>query len=339
MTLKKTVALGGRLVVSVGGLAFLVWKIEDSSHGKNGSVLPGWTSKTALWLVLAFVLTFVSMVIAAQRWRAVLRALDVENPPSLRRLLSIYLSGFFVGNVLPSTVGGDVLRVTRLSGDLGGETPASFASVVLERFTGWLVLPVLILVGFGINRGFFQYGHARSIALIIALVTLVGLGIVWLALSHPRIGGRMGRADGWRRFAGAVHYGADRIQRHPVALVSVIGWGFAYQLVVVLAGFSAARTLGVPAIGPTAMLTFYPAVLIAQVLPISISGLGVREGLFVVFLHPLGVPTGKAVALGILIYLLTLVVSLLGAPGFALGARRPAGNHSDEHGERAVVAQ
>jgi hypothetical protein len=65
-------------------------------------------------------------------------------------------------------------------------------------------------------------------------------------------------------------------------------------------------------------------VLIVQVLPISIAGFGIREGLFVLFLHPLGVPDGKAVALGILIYLLALVVSLFGAPAFAFGNRRDA---------------
>ena len=77
------------------------------------------------------------------------------------------------------------------------------------------------------------------------------------------------------------------------------------------------------AVGPTALLAFFPAVLIAQVLPISISGLGVREGAFVLFLTPLGVPTQQAIALGLLLYLLNVAVSLLGAPAFAVGGRGP----------------
>jgi len=72
------------------------------------------------------------------------------------------------------------------------------------------------------------------------------------------------------------------------------------------------------------LAAFLPAVLISQVLPIGISGLGVREGAFVLFLTPLGVPTEQAVALGLLIYALTLIVSLIGAPAFALGSRRNA---------------
>ena len=64
--------------------------------------------------------------------------------------------------------------------------------------------------------------------------------------------------------------------------------------------------------------------MIVQVLPIGISGLGIREGAFVLFLGPLGVATEDALALGILLYLLNLIVSLLGAPAFAVGSRTRA---------------
>jgi glycosyltransferase 2 family protein len=78
------------------------------------------------------------------------------------------------------------------------------------------------------------------------------------------------------------------------------------------------------AAGPTALLAFFPAVAIAQVLPVGISGLGIREGAFVLFLGSLGVPDEQAVALGLLLYLLNLGVSLLGAPAFAFGGRSSA---------------
>ena len=57
---------------------------------------------------------------------------------------------------------------------------------------------------------------------------------------------------------------------------------------------------------------------------IGISGLGVREGAFVLFLGPLGVQAQEAIALGLLLYLLNLGVSLLGAPAFAFGGRAPS---------------
>ena len=55
-----------------------------------------------------------------------------------------------------------------------------------------------------------------------------------------------------------------------------------------------------------------------------LNGLGIREGAFVLFLGPLGVSAGQAVAVGLIVYALTLAVSLLGAPAFAVGGRSRA---------------
>jgi len=94
----------------------------------------------------------------------------------------------------------------------------------------------------------------------------------------------------------------------------------AYQLAVLISVYCAIHALGV-SVPNGAVLAFLPAVAAAQALPISLSGLGIREGLLVILLHPLGVPTGKAVGIGLLWYAMTLVVSLLGAPAFAVGQR------------------
>ena len=60
----------------------------------------------------------------------------------------------------------------------------------------------------------------------------------------------------------------------------------------------------------------------AQVVPISLSGLGIREGMLVLLLTPLGVSNGHAVGLGLAWYATMLLVSLPGAPAFAVGNRR-----------------
>jgi uncharacterized membrane protein YbhN (UPF0104 family) len=61
----------------------------------------------------------------------------------------------------------------------------------------------------------------------------------------------------------------------------------------------------------------------AQVVPISIGGLGVREGMLVLLLHAsFGVRNSQAIAVGLLWYACVLVVSMLGAPAFAVGKRK-----------------
>jgi len=314
------VVLVARLAISVALLWVLVTKI-----GTNWSeAIPDPTAKTFAWLGGALALTLLGVVLSALRWAAVLDALGLHAP--FRRLLSLYFAGQFMGNVLPSTIGGDALRVSRLSKDTG-DGPTVFASVVLERLTGWLVLPVITLVGLLVNPGLRDLGRASKLAGGVALATLVLLVVVLVLTGRQGRGleGRLEQHDGWRRFTAATRYGIQHLVREPGPTARIVATGFAYQLILIGSALMAARALNLPSgAGPTALLAFVPAVLTAQVLPISISGLGVREGLFVLFLQPLGVPRSQAIALGLLLYLLNLVVSLVGAPAFAVGhSKRP----------------
>lgn len=362
-----------RIVISFVMLAVLFRRIPDFEWS---NLIPDWHSAAPLWLAAALGLTLAAVVLSALRWQQVLHALDIRAP--LWNLVSYYFAGQFVSNVLPTTIGGDVLRISRLSHDAeaarrsgpahldvptatggrpggpdvptgqghdshprpgemvdvptggGGEVSTgdptridaseTFASVVLERLTGWLVLPLLTFGGLALDPTLRSLGRATSLAVIIAISTLIGLALILVAAGNPKVGGRLGSKQGWRRFISAVHLGVSRLRERPASAARVLLVGLAFQFVLVLAAAATARALGLD-IGVTVLLAFYPAVLISQVLPIGISGLGVRESAFVIFLSPLGVPSEQAVALGLLLYGLNLVASLAGAPSFALGSR------------------
>ena len=302
-----------RVVASIAMLAVLLPRA-------SGYVRPLLHPATLAWLVAAVAVTLVGVVLATLRWQRVLLALDVRS--RVRTLLSHYLAGLFVSNFLPTTIGGDVLRVSRLAAD-NGESPRSFASVVLERLTGWLVLPVISLVALAVNPGLLRppVDDASHLVVAISLATLSLLVVILVGASSPRVGRRLQARAGWLRFVNAVHLGLARFRNSPGMALEVLVVGFAYQLAVVFAAFLSAKALGLP-ISWTAVLAFMPAVAIVQVLPApTIGGLGVREGAFVLFLHPLGVSTDQAITLGLLVYGINLVASLFGAPAFAVGGR------------------
>jgi len=314
---RKTLILLARIGVSILMLAFLISQVPEFEWQ---DLIPEWDPSHALWLVGAVLLTLFSVVLSAVRWQQVLHALEIRVP--LKPLLSIYFAGQFVSNVLPTTIGGDVLRIDRLRRQQSVSGEISFASVVIERLTGWLVLPLITLVGLATNSGLRELGTASAVAAATAIVTLVALLVIlWLG-AHERGGGRFAEHQDWRRFLGAVHVGLDQLRRHPADTGGIILAALAYQVVLVLAAFMAAQAIGIKDAGLTAMFAFMPAVLILQVLPIGISGLGIREGALVLFLGPLGVEDSRAIALGLLLYLLNLVVSLVGAPAFAFGGSR-----------------
>lgn len=291
-------------------LALLVPRIHVAS------LFPKHQLSTIGWLAGSLVIYTLAVFLSTLRWAQVLHALDIpsEMPP----LVSHTLAGMFVSNFLPSTVGGDVLRVTRLSA-ANGQRQTSVASVVVERLTGFLVLPFITLVALVGNPTLLHLGRASSLSLTLALGTLAALVAIVALVSNPNVGQRFaGRA--WLGFVAAVHVGLRRLRRDPGAAVSVFVSALAYQLAMVAGAWMAGHAMNIE-VGWSAMMAFIPVVAIAQVLPISVSGLGLREGALVLLLVPLGVSSGQAVAFGLLLYGINMVVSLLGAPAFAVGSR------------------
>ena len=309
-----------RLLISAALIGFLVSRIP---RGQGDELWPGWNGHTAVWLSGALGLIILSVVLSAVRWHETVLALGLQS--RLTSLVSTYFAGNFVGNVLPSTIGGDVLRVRRL-GKATGNQAGSFASVMLERLTGWVALPVLSLIGLSVNPGLRSLGAPTRLAAGVAIGTLGLLAVVLFLAAHSRVGGRLTERDDWRRFLGAIHLGLVEFRRRPVAAIRVMVAAFVYQFVLVVAAHMIANAIDFD-FGFTAILAFVPIVTIVQVLPITIAGFGVREGMFVYFFHTgLGQPTQRALSLGLLLYGLTLVSSLFGAPAFLL--QRNGGRHN-----------
>lgn len=301
-----------RFLISAGMLAFLISKVPGTDLVPSNRSLPG----TLAFLFGGIALMAVSFVFAAWRWQCVLAVFDAHIP--LRRLLSHYLAGQFVGNVLPSTVGGDVLRISRSAKDTNSREVA-FAAVLLERMTGFIALPLLTMVGLVMRFDLLEVSR-QWLTVAIAGATVAMLAVLLFLAAHPQIAGRFKDHDNWMRYIGAIHVGVDRLRRDPRDAGAALLAAIAYQSTVVAAVYCAVHTIGLT-IPNGAVFMIIPAVAMAQVLPISVGGLGVREGLLAFLLHPLGVPAGQALGLGLLWYAMTLLVSLAGAPAFAMGHR------------------
>lgn len=316
MRARRRAATGLRVLLTVGMFAVLVTRVHFTS------LVPQWDLGTIALLLGALAATFVGIALASLRWQRVLSALDL--PHRMSKLLPTYLASLFISNFLPTTIGGDVLRVRRVSSQ-NGETPRTFASVVLERLTGWVVLPLITLAALAINPSLLHLpdgDDAAHVALIVSVATLGLLAAVLCIAGHPRLGGRLASNAGWKRFTGAIHLGLARFRHQPARAMEVLVAGVGYQLAIVAAAFLAGRALHL-GVGWTAFMAFMPVVAIVTVLPFpTVGGLGLREGALVVFLAPLGVSHSHAIALGLIVYTINLLVSLLGAPTFARGMRR-----------------
>ena len=274
-------------------------------------------------IIISFLTTLVGIVLSGYRWQRVLDALEV--PSRMRDLVELQLAGMFAGNFLPSTVGGDVVRATWLAklNKLGAD---SAASVVLERLTGWLVLPLLVLAGMFIDPGILDLGGISKVILLVALLTLCGLVAIVAVFRSAHLTRKIRRVKAVGEVLQSLYSGLGKVQRRPSTLLPVFGWAFMYQLCVLLASIFAAQALHI-SIGWKEMLVFVPTVAMLQVVPLTIGGLGVREGALVLMLHPLGIGSAQAIAFGLLVYAINVGASLLGAPSFALGSSRIVARH------------
>ncbi len=284
-------------------------------HIRLSTILP--QGKAAIKLLLfATLIALVGILLSILRWQRVLAALGVKRSPL--SLVKMYFAALFVSNFLPSTIGGDVARASWLSLQIPGDGDA-VASVVLERFSGWLVLPLITLAGLVINPHLLRLGSATRLAVVLALVTLLAMfGCVLFAFwAGPKEGGSRFKV---RMYIESIRLGLVRVVRSPRRMLEVLAVSLMYQLVVVASAFEIANAMSL-SLSWTVMLAFVPAVAILQVVPVTFGGLGLREGAFILFLRPLGVSTSHAIELGLLVYTINLALSLLGAPAFAMGQR------------------
>ncbi|CAG4918816.1 lysylphosphatidylglycerol synthase transmembrane domain-containing protein [Acidithrix sp. C25] len=276
-------------------------------------------------IAFAFVVTLVGIAVSVVRWHRVLAALDVKS--RFRDLIELQLAGMFAGNFLPSTVGGDVIRAKWL-GSVSKASSDSVASVVLERLTGWLVLPLLVLFGVASDPSMLQLGSVSQMIMVIAFVTLVAL-FVLVRLSILKwqfpVASKLRFLNG---VMSSISKGLGRFRENPTEFLRLIGWAFLYQICVVAASIFAASALSI-SIGWRALFVLVPTIAMLQVLPLTIGGLGVREGALVLMLHPLGIRSAPAIEFGLLVYAINIAASLFGAPSFAMGSKRLVQRRAD----------
>lgn len=277
---------------------------------------PNWRSESWLWLIASLAATLAAFGLASIRWLEVCRTLG--RPQTFPDVLNYFLAGQFVGNFLPTTVGGDILRVSRMGTEIRDHSSA-FASVVIERLTGWLVLPLITLLTFAFNPGLVST-KGGIIALGLAIGTLFLLSLTIYLAEHPRFGGRLRGESGVTRSLAAVHRGLKIFRKGPTAMLRLLAVAVAFQMCLVISVVCIAHAVDIR-LGLTVWFAFIPMVFIAQVLPVAIGGIGVREAALVLFLGNFGVSSGQSVVLGLLMYAVTLIASLTGVPAFVLGSR------------------
>jgi hypothetical protein len=250
------------------------------------------------------------IAIGGFRWWLLLRSQGLTLPYHF--VLRVNVAGLALSTVLPTSVGGDLLRVGYTTRD--GMVEAALATVLFDRILG--VVGLLVICDFASLLLLARTGSP-------GLLALAGLGSAIVAafllalMVEPVYDGMSrlaGRVRVWRLGERLVRVadGVRSYRTQPRLILQTLGLSVLLWLV-----YSLAWSLLGASVGSTAPLLSYlvcvPLVALAAMLPISIGGLGVRENSFVILMGHFGTPETPAAAIALLFLGVLAFYALVGA--------------------------
>jgi hypothetical protein len=274
------------------------------------------------WAYIAGIVALANLdrIWMAYKWNLLLKARGLVLP--FVEVVKGYYIGTFWGIVLPSSLGGDAVRVYRTS-SLTKAPEGILSSVVMERVLG--LLSTLIMVGAGAAIYVWYLGRADW-TMFVGMVALlaVGLGLFWLSLQGS-VAGRFGLGtgspdSGWRRRLAGLFSAYQAYRHSPEVIARFIILSLGEQCVPVVCMFLMSLALGL-SVSLQAFFAVTPLIMGLSRIPISFDGYGVREGLYVYTLSQIGVPAGDALLVGFLAHVIGNVALL---PGYLWSALTPS---------------
>jgi hypothetical protein len=308
MNLKKTLL---PLLQAAVTLLLLWWIFHDPS--KRAQMVQAIGKADPLWLIPGFLCFGLVLVCGAFRWQLLMKVQGIRL--GLFRVWQLVMIGMFYNLFLPGGTGGDLVKIFYAVREAPKSKSAVFLSVVVDRVTGMVAL---ILVSTGVFLWFRETLIAlpimRAFLITVAIIFGAFLGLILLAVVIDRfhLANRLPA-----RFPGhgtilEIARAFSVYARDWRAVVAAVLISLPLNLFIFGTGIFAAFAFpGNP--GAAAMTSVIPVVNTISSLPLSLAGIGVREKLFAMMLHPLyGTPEDLAVLISITGFALGVLWGLLG---------------------------
>jgi hypothetical protein len=317
---KRAVILLIKLLVSGGLIAYILTRIhiERSLHTLVSAKLP--------FIGLALVVYLFAQALSAVRWTVLVRPLGIKTP--FKDLVSYYLIGMFFNLFAPGTVGGDVSRVYYLvkdqQRDEQGRTVPTVRvamSVFMDRAIGMVVLIWMGAAGLLLFPSYPVPAAIRSLTLMLAL----GFAVCTVLIPVLR---RALPEDG-NSLIVKLRLALRSYRTHWHAIVQGILLSLIVHLIQAWMHLVMGRALNL-AIPFSFCLIVYPLVGTFAAIPISLNGLGLREGGYIFLLGLIGIDSENGIAFGLLLFLIVATDSLIGGIIFLLKkTSRPSANAAE----------
>jgi uncharacterized protein (TIRG00374 family) len=257
------------------------------------------------WFALAAVALLAALVVGAVRWHVFLEAAGIAR--TLSHTVRVYAIGAFANSFLPTAFGGDALRAW-FAGEPGTRARAA-VSVVVDRATMLAAVVAFAWIALAADSDPVPATLVQTLAIVTAAVAASGLLIAVAFRASARDASWLpSRFVPWIAKAAS----ATRACFRGSAAWQTTLLGLTYEALAVLSLWLVGRSVGLE-IPFSLLAVVVPAVLVLTAIPVSLGGLGVREGSYVLLLHQAGVSTTDAALLSVSSTVLFALVTLPGA--------------------------
>ena len=256
-----------------------------------------------LWVALAILATVFQIFLGALRWREISTA--CAAPLKTGQAFRYNMIGAFFNQTLPSTIGGDAMRLWLVKQTGAGWRAATY-SVLVDRAIGLIALAVIVIVSLPWSYELVA-NHRGRIALLLVDVGALGAGLGFLLLGY--LSWKWLKTFWPTKHVHACSVIANRVifNRRSGPKIAVLSLSIHVMAVVI--AWCAVRSIAAPA-GFEQLFMLVPPIMLITMLPISIAGWGVREATMMVAFGYAGLAQTDG----------TIVSLLFGASSFVVGA-------------------
>ncbi len=263
------------------------------------------------WLTVSFSLHGLGLLISAIRWQILVRAQGDSVPLSF--LIKSYLVGNFFNTILPSRIGGDVVRIW--DGSRYSKTLLKSSAIILvERLTG-----IIILFLFAFAAALFRLDMAQKVpviwvSLVIGFSGLIAILLFFTPFIEKIINKIPSKGLLKKVIQKTIEFRSTIIfyKTKKTALSKAFFWAFLLQANVILHFFLIGKALHLN-IKIIDYLIFIPIVMLIQLIPITINGLGLREGAYIEIFEFYGIAPESAFSFALIDVAFMLIIGVIGA--------------------------
>lgn len=302
-----------RVVVGAGLILFLLWALDI---GKTVNIIRGIDAR---YLVYAAIPYLLFIIISAWRWQ-ILLDFKKFGIPFGRTVITYFISLFF-NNLLPTTVGGDMMRVVYT---MKNRRADSLATVLVDRilgFVGLFILALLAVFYLLIEKKETEFLPFMIIGLtVVIVITYIFFSGRAYAFFSPmiskikvlKLGERMNRLhEAGTDFGGA--WG-------PIILCILLS--VLIQVTLAVAPFLVLLGMGNFEVGLLPFFIYVPIINVISMIPVSLNGLGIRENSYVILFSRVGLDGEVSFAMSLVSFFIIFVFSLIGGIFFIFYKRR-----------------